>query len=421
MWVHVLARLRGFRKLATVDHALQILSGFVKIAPTRSTQLPVRCSLNRILAENIKANEDLPRFDKSAVDGYAVKAIDTVGSTQFHPKKLQITLEQEIKREQAKQLWTGQAIPKGADAVIMLEETKQTDDNLEVWRTVVPHENVSRQGEDVKKGEIALQSGLRLLPHHLGMIAALGYPEVRVFERPRIAVLATGNELVDVGCKPAKDQIFEVNRNILIASCEELGAKALDLGIVEDNLDKIIERLHRGLDCADAIITTGGTSVGLSDLVPEAVDRIRKHSVLIHGVALRPAMPTALAAIDGKPILILSGNPVAAIVGFEVFARPLISKMLGLKNEEMRPVTQAMLTRQVKTSLGRRNFVRVRVVRIEDEFFAEPVSSKGSGLISTMTRANGFVIAPENREGISKGEEVLVSLFDSIEAKEENA
>jgi molybdopterin molybdotransferase len=154
--------------------------------------------------------------------------------------------------------------------------------------------------------------------------------------------------------------------------------------------------------------------------VPEAVEKIGKQGVIVHGVALRPAMPTALAVVDGKPILLLSGNPVAAIVGFEVFARPLISKMLGLRSEEKRPVIKAAMTKRVTTSLGRMNFVRVRVWQIGDEFFAKPVSSRGSGLISTMTRANGFVLVPENREGIAKDEVVSVSLFDSVEVRKDN-
>jgi molybdopterin molybdotransferase len=413
-----LARQKGFQKLTTVDHALKMFLKCVKIVPRDTVQLPLHSSLNRILAENVKAIEDLPRFDRSAVDGFAVKARDTVGCTQFRPKQLKVTQEQKIACGQAKQLLTGGAIPEGADAVVMLENTREASGNLEIWKTVVPHENVSRQGEDVKEGEIALQSGLRLRSHHLGMMAALGRGEVSVYERPIVAILATGNELVEVDCKPTESQVFEANKHVLIASCEELGASPLDLGIAEDNLSEITERLRHGLCSADAIITTGGTSVGLYDLVPDAVNKIKSKSVIVHGVALRPAMPTALAAIGGKPILILSGNPVAAIVGFEVFGRPLISKMLGLRNEERRPVVKAKLTRRVSTSLGRLNFVRVRVLQIKNEFYAEPVSSKGSNLISTMTKANGFAIVPKNREGIDKNEEVLVSLFDSMEVSE---
>ena len=412
-----MVRLRGFQKLTSVEQALQILFKSVEITRARMVSLPLQCSSNRVLAEDVIANEDLPKFDRSAVDGYAVRAEDTLGSTQFKPKTLKIIRKGEVAEGYAKQVWTGQAIPKGADAVVMLEGVKQIDNNLEVWAAIVPHENVSRKGEDIKKGEIALRSGLRLRSHHLGLLAALGRSEIMVFERPKVAVLATGNEIIDVGCKPKANQIFDVNRLVLLASCEELGVEPLDLGIAKDDLEEIIAGLRRGLNCSDAVITTGGSSVGFSDLVPDAVNKIGKQGVVVHGVALRPAMPTALAVVDGKPVLILSGNPVAAIVGFEMFARPLISKMLGLRSEEKRPVIRATMTKRVTTSLGRLNFVRVKVWQIRDEYFAKPVSSRGSGLISTMTCANGFVLVPENREGIVEDEVVSVSLFDNVEAK----
>ena len=187
------------------------------------------------------------------------------------------------------------------------------------------------------------------------------------------------------------------------------------MGIAKDDINEILEKIRFGLKVADVIITTGGTSVGVSDLVPEVVNKIGKPGVIVHGVAMRPAMPTALAVADGKPIIILSGNPVAAMIGFEVFAKPLICKMLGLKQEERRPVVKAKITKRVTSALGRKTFVRVRVFECNGEFFAEPISSRGSGIISTMTRANGYVVIQENREGLEEGESVLAYLFDNVE------
>jgi molybdopterin molybdotransferase len=199
-----------------------------------------------------------------------------------------------------------------------------------------------------------------------------------------------------------------------------LGAEPLDLGIARDDANEIFEKIKLGLEKADAVITTGGTSVGASDLVPEAVNRIGKPGVIVHGVAMRPAMPTALAIANGKPIIILSGNPVAAMIGFEVFMRPLICRMLGLKREESRPMVKAKMTRRISTFLGRKTFVRVHVFQHHDELFAEPISAKGSGIISTMTKANGYVIVPENREGLEEGENVSVHLFDNVDVVDEN-
>jgi len=288
-------------------------------------------------------------------------------------------------------------------------------ERVDVWTQVTPGENVSKKGEDIRRGDVAAEMGTRLRPQHLGLIAALGMNRVKVYDKPRIAVLATGNELVELGNRLQGSQIFETNKLVLSALCRDLGAEPLDMGIARDDVDEIFERLRVGLEKADAMITSGGTSVGGSDLVPDAVNKVAKPGVIVHGVAMRPAMPTALAVVKDKPILILPGNPVAAMIGFEVFARPLISRMLGLKRTEPRLTVEAKMTRGIATALGRRNFVRVRVFPRGDELLAEPVSARGSGMISTMTKANGFVIVPENREGLEEKEQVLVQLFDNVE------
>lgn len=413
-----LVRLKGFQKLATVEEAKKLLFNGLKVE-RKIVSVPLQHALNRVLAEDIIAEENLPRFDRSAVDGYAVKAEDTFGVSQFKPKTLKLTDGSEVKKGEAKQVWTGNPLPKGADAVLMLENAKRFDNEIEVWTAVTPGENVSKKGEDVKKGEVAVEAGTRLKPHHLGLIAALSKTETRVFEKPKVAVLATGNELVEVGQKPREDQVFEVNRLVLSSLCLELGAEPLDLGIAKDDVAEISEKIRLGLKKADMVLTTGGTSVGASDLVPTAINSTGKPGVIVHGVAMRPAMPTALAIIDNKPIIVLSGNPVAAMFGFEVFARPLILKMLGAKCEQ-RPVVNARLTRRTTTALGRRTFVRVRVFQRGGEFYAEPVSARGSGVISTMTRANGYVVVPENREGLEEGETVQVHLFDMLEGADES-
>lgn len=410
-----MARLKGFQKLTSVDDALRKFWEACPIKKLKTVFIPLDSALNRVSAECIIAGEDLPRVDRSAVDGYAVKAEDTIGVSQFRPKIFTITDRDEIGDRQGKQVWTGNPVPKGANAIVMLENTKRTGDKIEVWTPLTPSENVSKKGEDIKKGEIAVKAGIRLRPQHLGLIAALGMTEGKVFEKPKIAILVTGNELQEIGNKLQENQIFDANSHVVSALCRELGAEPLDLGISRDDEAEILEKLRAGL-ATDMVVTTGGTSVGASDLVPEIVNRIGRPGVLVHGVAIRPAMPTALAVVNGKPIVILSGNPVAAMIAFEVFARPLICRMLGLKQEELRPTIEGKLTKKVTTALGRRNFVRVRVFRENGEYFAEPISARGSGLISTMTRSNGYVIVPENREGLTQGEAILVHLIDDIEA-----
>lgn len=410
-----MVRLKGFQKLTSADEALQTWLNVLQVKRCSEVTVPLNEALNRVLAEDIVAKEDLPRFDKSAVDGYALRAEDTTGASQFKPVTFSLTESDTINSKQAKQIWTGNPIPKGANAVVMIENTKRSDGKLEVWVQLATGGNVSKKGEDVKKGEKVLKAGARLKPYHLALLSALGNSEAKVVEKPRIGILATGNELAEAGSKLSGSQIFESNRVVLSAMCHELGAEPVDLGIAKDDLAEIAEKLKIGLRKCDAVITSGGTSVGGLDLVPEAVNNSGKPGVIVHGIALRPAMPTALAVLDGKPVMILSGNPVAAIIGFEVFARPLICKMLGMKQAEPRPTVNAVMTRKVATALGRKTFVRVRVTQKNGEYFAEPVSARGSGAISTMTRGNGFVIVPENREGVAEGERVTVHLFGNVE------
>lgn len=417
-WDNVLVRLKGFQKLTSTDDALQKWFSMLQVKKPDCITVPLSDALNRVLAEDVTAADSLPRFDRSAVDGYALNAEATTGASQFKPTLLQLTQSKVVGSEQAKQVWTGNPIPKGADAVVMIENTQKRDERIEVWVQLAPGDNISKKGEDLKKGEVAAKTGTRLNPYHLGLLAALGKKQVSVTKKPRIAILATGNELAEVGSKLAENQIFESNRIMLSAMCRELDAEPLDLGIARDDLDEIAEKIRNGLRNADAVITTGGTSVGGLDLVPDAVNKLGKPGIVIHGLAMRPGMPTALAMVDGKPVMVLSGNPVAAVVGFEVFARPLICRMLGMKEEEPRPTVKAVMTRRVSAALGRKTFVRVKAYEKNGEFFAEPVSARGSGAISTMTRGNGFVIVPENREGLAEGESVTVRLFANVEVAE---
>ncbi len=410
-----MVKLKGFQKLTLVDQALQIWFDALKISKAKATQVPLNQALNRVLAEDLFAQESLPRFDKSAMDGYAVKSADLAGASQSKPVILQLTKADILESKQAKQIWTGNPIPRGADAVVMLENTEKHGEEVDVWSQLAPWTNVSKVGEDLKVGDLVVKAGNRLNPYHLGLAAALGNLQLKVAVKPKIAIIATGNEIAEVGTERASNQIYDSNKTMVAAMCHELGAETIDLGIAKDTRDEIAERIQAAMKTHDAIITTGGTSVGGLDLVPDAVNKLGKPGVIVHGVALRPAMPTAVGMLEGKPVLILSGNPVAAVIGFEVFGRPLICKMLGMDREEPRPIVKAVLARRVTSALGRKTYVRVRVTTKDGELFAEPVSAKGSGSISTMTQSNGYVVVPENREGIAEGETVTVQIFGILE------
>jgi molybdopterin molybdotransferase len=411
--VKSLARLRGFKELKNVDEALSL---FLKeLKPTRLgvDRIPLLEALGRVAAEDIVAPSDLPSFNRSAMDGYAVRANDTFEASQFNPKTLKLTEKDRVGIGEAKQIWTGEILPGGADAVVMLEHTRKVDDKIEVISAVTPGENVSKRGEDVRKGEIVVKAGTRLKPQHIGLLAGLGITHINAAKKPRVAILSTGNELVELGQKVKTGQVTNVNGPVLSAMCRQLGAQPVNLGIARDNSAEISDKIAKGLEVADVVVTTGGTSVGYSDLVPIAVNSLGKPGVIVHGVAMRPAMPTALAVINGKPVFILSGYPVAAMFGFEVFVRPTLLRLMGIE-EEPRPMLKAKLTRRVASALGRRVYLRVHVIRKNDEFLAEPVRTKGSGVLSTMTKANGYVVIPEDREGLEEGEMVIVHLFDKV-------
>jgi molybdopterin molybdotransferase len=408
-------KLKGFQKLTFIDQALQTWFNALQISPPDFVEVPLRDALHRVLAEDLIAQEALPRFDKSAMDGYAVRSNDLTGATQSKPVVLKLTQSEQVNAKEAKQVWTGNPIPKGADAVVMIEDTQKRAGQLEVWGQLVPWANVSKIGEDIKNGDLLVKAGTRLNPYHLGLAAALGHINLKVSVKPKIAIIATGNEIVETGTDRASNQIYDSNKTMVASLCHELGAETTDLGIAKDNTDEIADKIRTALKNSKAVITTGGTSVGGLDLVPDAVNKLGKPGVIVHGVALRPAMPTGVGMLDGKPILILSGNPVAAVIGFEVFGRPLICKLLGMTQTEQRPLLRAILTRKITSALGRKTYVRVRVTMKNGDFFAEPVSAKGSGSISTMTQSNGYLIVPENREGINELETVFVQMFGKLE------
>lgn len=410
-----MVKLQGFQKLTLTDEALEKWLSILKIGKPLTEVVSLPNALRRVLAVELVAKEALPRFDKSAMDGYALKSADTFGASQSKPIALRLTENQELADKQAKPIWTGNPIPTGADAVVMLEYTERQDGQLKVWSQLPLNANVSKMGEDIKKGNLVAEAGIRLTPYHIGLAAALGYSQLKVAAKPKIGILATGNELAEIGTALSGNLIYDSNKIMISAVCSELGAETTDLGIAKDNMDEISEKIKKALETQDAIITTGGTSVGGLDLVPDAVNSLGKPGVIVHGVALRPAMPTAVAVLNNKPVLILSGNPVASIIGFEVFGRAMVCRLLGMSKTEPRSMMKAVLSRRVPSVLGRKTYVRVRVTLKNDEFIAEPISAKGSGSISTMTQSNGFVVVPENREGVTEGEQVIVQMFGGLE------
>jgi len=422
------SRVDGFRQTTRIEEALEkMLKELGDITPSQESVL-TEDSLGRILGEHIVSPLDVPSYNKSAVDGYAVIAEDTFGSTQTNPAELRIVGEMpagsessfHIRRKETVQIATGAHVPEGADAVVMVEHTKKIgEEKVHVYSPVAPFENVIRIGDDVRKGSIALKRGVRIEPQDVGMLVALGVERLHVAKKPRVGVLSTGEELVSTPREGRLGKTVDVNRPILMNLVREQGGMPMDLGIARDNVADISRRIKEGLEKCDMVLVSAGTSVGKADLVPEVIGSIGKPGMLVHGVSMKPGMPTGLALVQGRPIVSLPGHPVAAIMGFKVFALPLIHRMLG-SIQDFRTIVKARLTRRIQSSFGMRTFARVQVKQSSDGYVAEPVRTSGSSILSSMTRSNGVLAIAEEREGIEAGEMVDVELFRPIEKEDNN-
>ncbi len=419
------ARERGFKEATRIDEARRI---FYEALPTTlmpPESVPVAKGLNRILAEDVAADQSVPSFAKSAMDGYAVIAEDTFGASQTNPSLLRIVGESRIgepprvvlHKGQTVSIATGAPVPQGADAVVMLENAKRLDSgDVEIYAPVAPGENVSQVGEDVRKGSVVLERGRKLKPPELGLLVALGRRAVEVVRRPKVGVLSTGNELSDTYPVVA-GKIADINRPMLMAMVEECGGTPVDLGIAKDDAEEISRKLRQGLRSADTVLVTAGTSVGKGDLVPDIINALGRPGMLVHGIAMRPSLPTGLAVVEGKPVVSLPGLPVSAMFAFSTFVQPLILRMLGTEPDPQ-PKVKARSTKRIVGVPGFRTFVRVLVRDEEGKLIAEPLRTPGSGILTTLTRANGIVVVPENIEGFDEGAEVEVQLFRPVERGE---
>ncbi|MDI6819902.1 MAG: molybdopterin molybdotransferase MoeA [Candidatus Hodarchaeaceae archaeon] len=407
-------RMRGFASYIRLSDALKVVLSNVK--QLGSEVVPFDRALNRALAEDIFSKVDVPPFDRSAVDGYAVQAADTFGASELKPAKLHVVGSADIgaatklsvRRGEAVKIMTGAPMPKGADAAVMVEHTRVEGSRIAVLAPVTPGKNVSARGEDVKAGEVVLERGWQLRPQDIGMLASTGNVRVRVARRPRVAILATGSELREPGTRLKRAEIADINSYSLAAAVASCGGLPRRLGIVPDGPELLKRALLRAIK-HDVVLISGGSSVGERDIVPNAVAELGE--VLLHGVAIRPGGPTAFGIVKGKPVFALAGFPVSALVAFDMIARPALRRMQGLPADRGYPSILARLTRKVSSTLGRIEVVRVHVRREAGELMADPIRIAGSGILSSMTKANGFVIVPEDVEGFNGGSIVEVELY----------
>jgi molybdopterin molybdotransferase len=407
-------RMRGFKKYTPLSVALESIMSNVRIVGHET--VPFHRAVGRVLAEDIAAKNDVPPFDRSAMDGFAVRASDTFGATPTKPVELRVTgsvgigvsPKATVGDGDALKIMTGAPLPKGADAVVMVEHTELTRNELRVFSAVTPGKNVSKKGEDVLAGEVVLKRGESLRPQDIGMLAAVGATRVKVFRKPRVAIISTGEELVRPRVKPPLGKVIDSNTYSLSAAVTEARGIPHVMGRIPDDasaLTKIIKLSLRD----DLVLISGGSSVGELDLVPEVISKLGK--LLFHGVSLRPGGPTAFGVIRRKPVFSLAGFPLAALVAFSFLVRPALLVMQGLPHNHGRRVVHARLSKDVSSSLGRSDVVRVRLREERGETWAEPVGVTGSGILSSMTKADGFVVIPESYEGFHEGRIVEVELY----------
>ncbi len=412
---------KGFSKHIRVSDALNKYFGHFDLNFKGKEVISLKGSVNRVLAEDVVSDRDIPHFDRAAMDGYAVRAEDTFGASMDNPFILSIKNKVEIgdtnpgriSKGQAIRIATGAAMPEGSDAVVMIEYTQELADSVEIYKTVTPAENVSLAGEDVSSGDAILKKNTVLKPQDVGMLAAVGMKEVSVRRKPVVAVLSTGNELIepeDVGVLD-KGKVIDVNRYSVISALKMVGAEVLDCGICRDSREEIKEALTYAVQKADMVVASGGTSVGEKDLLPEMVSELGE--IVVHGVSTKPGMPVALCHIDGKPVVLLPGFPVAAMVAFYNFVPSILEKMLDACIWE-RKYVKAKVGRRIPSREGVRTFTRVTIHKSEDGYVAHPIRTSGSGILSSMVKAHGFAIIPEDSEGVEKDEEVEVLLLRNI-------
>jgi len=410
--------MKGFFKVQTPD---QLYKKMGRFKPLSFEKVRIEESLHRVLYEDVISRVSLPEFPRSTVDGFALKAGDTFGAAEKNPALLRVIGEIlmgqvsriEVKEGEVVKVATGGMVPKGADAVEMVEYTEMVDSRtLHIFKAVSPLENVIQVGEDVRSGQVVLRQGHWVRPQDIGLMAGVGKTEVVVYLRPKVAVISSGDEIVPIETTPNPGEVRDINRHAIVAMVEEAGGVPLFLGIAKDRFEALKERIEFGLNEADMVVMTGGSSVGTLDLTAEVLQVFPGTEILGHGVSIRPGKPTLLADIHGKPFLGLPGHPVSAMVIFHFFGKPLLKILSGLSTEAVwhQIKVKAKTIRNIPSVPGREDYVRVKVEERDGTLWADPVFGK-SGAIAHLVNANGLVRIGMNEEGLEAGEEADVILI----------
>lgn len=401
-------RMRGFRERATVEQALSAaLDG---ISPLPSVSVPVTECAGRVLTIDVESQVDVPGFRRATMDGFAVKAEDTFGASTYDPAILNLVgssmpgraSRNSIFPGTAGPIMTGAPIPDGADAVLRAEDAVEKDGIVEVRAPLAKAKNVGRVGEDIEAGTVVLSRGRHLLPQDVGLLASIGHDPVEVHRRPEVRIIVSGNELLSPGARPGGSKIVDSNSPMLASLVTRDGGIA-DVVRLADDESAMREALAR--PGADVIVTAGAASVGIEDRVPLLVDELG--DLLVHGVSMRPSSPAGVGRIGSTPVILLPGNPVSCLVAYDFFAGPVIRVMGGRPEGWPYRTVTLPLRKRLVSEIGRTDYARVVV----DEGGVEPVAVSGASVLSSVTRASGFVVVPAGSEGYGDGADVDVHLY----------
>ena len=395
--------------MTTYEEARRIV--LESVAPVGAERVETGRALGRTLAEDVVAPWPLPFCDNSAMDGYAVRAVDCRG-----PARLKVTgyipaggtASAAVAPGCAVKIMTGAPIPAGCDAVVPFEDTEEGDGHVGVRGDVTVRQHIRFRGEDVREGDLILPEGTPLRPPEISMLASLGKAFVPVYRRVRVAVLSTGDELIELGEPPSPGMIINSNSVAIAAAVREAGAEAVLLGIARDDLASHAEKITEGLK-ADALITTAGVSAGDRDLVREVLAE-RGVASIFWRVGIKPGGPTAFGMKDGVPVFPLPGNPVSALITFEAFVRPALLRMMGRK-KAVRPLVKATLTGEVRKKAGKVNFLRVGIEVRDGRYFVASSGDQNTGILRTMVLADALAVLPADRTSFAAGEKVDVFLL----------
>jgi len=400
---------KPFGALLSFEEAKRVIDDNIKPI-ARVETINIDDASGRVLAEDIVATLSIPPFDRAAMDGYAVKAKDTFNSSQLNPKVLNLIGELQagevpvktVNAGQCIQIATGAVMPKGGDAVVMVEDTEVENGRVKVFKSVYPKANMAQKGEDIKKGERVLRHGFVLDPGKIGVFASQGINQIKVYEKPKVAILPTGEEVVEVGKRLKPGQVYDINSHTITSVVKANGGIPFRVGIAADDIERIKSTIAEALK-SDLVVISGGSSVGERDLLIDVLQGWGE--ILFHGIQVKPGKPTIFAMIQGKPLMGMPGYPTSCLINTYLFLLPAIRKMAHLPTR-IGETVEARLSRRVPGSVGRRQFLTVKIEGSE----AVPVF-KESGAITSIAEADGYIEIAENIDLLEKGEPVTVTLF----------